>query len=190
MTVYVRDHGAICVATSILGSDEAIAGLPRQLLSSGMAWYWESCRREPPCDEHVHLDLPDERPLTPLTEPSEALLLADLRERDVDGYGRYFASFGLDADHRTMPASREAWRAVLRTFAADEAGPVRIVLVQPGDANEDYVFVPHVPTASTRALLERWGIHLDAARDRRPYRRLGVMQLEGLSFLAGGSAGS
>jgi hypothetical protein len=190
MTLYVRDHGVICVEASILGSDAAIAELPRQLLSSGMAWYWESARREAPREDHVSLGLPDERSLTALTDQSGALLVADLRERDRDGYGRSLALFGLDAEHRAAGGSREGWRAVLREFATHETGPVRIVLVQPGDANEDYVFVPHVPAAATRVLLERWSIQPDAAHDRRPYRRLGIMQLEGLSFLAGGSTGS
>ena len=169
ITKYSRSNGCEAFAMNLFGEPDRL----RDLLSSELDWYWASARPRPVEDPQFS-SRPAEVRMTPVNAQSIDILIDDFRERDVDGYGRTIDLLGCDlnADIR----SPQALEFALKTFAALEHGPLRIVVIQVGDSPE-YIFVPHHPVESVATLLDGWGI-TSGALATKPYARLHTVKLE------------
>jgi hypothetical protein len=102
--------------------------------------------------------------------------IADLQDRDVDGYGRSFFLVGAEVTEGTL-MSRTEFETALNRFSELAEAPIRVVVVQPGDSPE-YVFVPGNPSAEVERLLERLQITSSNIVATRPYKRLHLVRLE------------
>lgn len=187
MIVYIRNRGPICYEVPLFDNHALLAELPRQLLSSDLSWCWESMRLGPMASTSDVPDLPPKRPVTQLTLGNAASLIGDFRERNIDGYGRFVAIFGVDPDTVVTLLDEARLRSALYNYSTQEEGPIRIVLIQIGDQINDYIFVPHRPIEPVSRLLETWGIHPAAVYKTRRYKKLGVVTLESLYGLSPGS---
>ncbi len=186
VTAYLRDRGVICYEAPLFDDQRLLAGIPQQLLSTGLDWYWESARTAEAGDSSQVRNLPPTRPLTQLTHDSVTSLHADLRDRDVDGYGRFVAIVGVDPDTTRSPLDHARLRTALEAFIEREEGPIRIVVCQIGDTPRDYIFAPHDPIEPVRGLLEGWQVIPSAIRKTYPYEKLRTVKLESLFDLVGG----
>lgn len=181
ITRYVRDAGVICYELPVFrGLEAGETTVVQQLLTRGLHWCWESCRRAEAANVEVVGDLPEKRALTELTTETSATLLADLQEVDTEHDLRFVAVFGVDPGTLGMVMDPYQFhlRQALEHFVRFQQGPIRVVLIQIGDKNEDYVFVPHEPLEPVKKLLEAWGIVPEAAVKNRRYFSLGVASLE------------
>lgn len=169
MILYTRKDRPICYETPVLGKETQISALPGQLLSSGLGWCWESERTDGVASDWAHLGLPDKRQMTELTAENTALLQNDLRERNVDDYGRAIGIFGGDPEAISTLLDEATFRAALAAFSHREEGPIRIVIVQIGDSPVDDIFVPNQPCERVRKLLETWNIGPHTVRKTRRY---------------------
>jgi len=177
MRVFWRERGVVAYEAPVERDHESLSALVEELLASGLAWVWESGRDDPVAPEWAHLELPKDRPATPLTRESATSLLADLLELNVEGYARSVLLFGADPGAAGILLDDTPRREAVRRFCADEAGPVRAVRYQIGDQANHLVFVPHEPVSSVVALLERWLPERAEAR-RYKYSQLYVARLE------------
>jgi len=127
---------------------------------------------------------PEKRPPTLLTEHSAAVFLEDTLERDVDGYGRFLAIFGVDKNAVASITDESLLKAALTDFSRTEGGPIRIVVVQIGDSVLEHIFVPHKRIEAVGQLFEAWGINERAIKWKLPYKLLYLARLESLFKLS------
>lgn len=168
---YTRDRGPICYELPIFGPRASEATGVEALLASRLAWIWESAVRERPAPR-------GSRQLRRLEAETRQLLLDQLAYRDDDGLGRFVAVYGLDASAARELGERSLGE-LLRDFADGAGGTLEVVIVQLGDAPNEYLFVSAEPTAAAQRTLDLLGV---AERDWRdvPYRRLQLAALESI----------
>jgi hypothetical protein len=195
LNAYLRDKGVICYELPLLFVPEKGGFQTRvvsELIASGMDWFWTSEQTSPVSEHSLVRDLPPIRPLTQLSESNQGELVRDFGERNVDGYGRHIVLIGVDSGSDNMVREGSRFREALRTFDTEETGPIRMIILQENDGNENEVYVPHAPTASVAALIRGWGVNPVAIGwwHKRKYNRLGVIQLQrlldGIVKMAGG----
>jgi len=177
VVLYSRERGPVCYEIPLFGEEHTLGERTRQLLSSGLDWHWVSARARAADGPSERPSLPETRELTPLTPESVASLVADLKERDIDGYGRTVLLAGAEPA-RPDAAPAAAFEEALRAFSERGDGPVRIVVVQIGDSPAEHVFVPHQPPAQVVQLLRSWRILPNAPGKIRPYDELRLASLE------------
>jgi hypothetical protein len=114
------------------------------------------------------------RPPTRLKPESAPLLVADLTERDGDGYNRFVAIIGLAADVPCDQLSQE-----LRAFDRGERSAVCCAIVQVGDAAEELIYMSRLPSAPLEQLLSQLGMDRRTAQ-MRPYSELRTLTFESL----------
>lgn len=173
---YSRDSGAICFELPLLGpSGRAPRDLVEELLASDLEWLWTSETRPPSPNQRADVV---SRALTHVTDLTVPALVADLSDRDQDGFGRFVALFGV----RKVPERLESgWlHDELGRLAAEEDGDLQLVLVQIGDTPNDYVYVRRDPSGSVARMLEQWGVGEAGSLDEKKYRALRVATLENL----------
>ncbi len=182
LTAYLRNQGPICYETEILdlNNKQALEEWTKQLFDIGLGWYWESARARPPAEGSPYLYLPEQRPLTLLNSISLESFLDDLSERDVDGYARFFAVFGVDTDVALNVLDDAQFRSALNSFLKDEEGPIRITVIQIGDSPWEHVYVSHNPIKPVQELLESWKIIPSAEKQERPYKHLNIARFESI----------
>ena len=182
VTLFEREDGVVCYETPLF-RDESADWRPRrelcdQLLSAGeLAWYWASVR-DKRVDPATNLVQPANRPLTRLTTANSDDLVKDAEEPWVQGYERWICLLGVDDQFDLTALDSSDISRLFVDFAMRESEPIRIVVAQPGDMTPDYIFVPHQPVEAIADLLRRWSITGPVRTKRRPYKRLGVMQIE------------
>lgn len=173
---YSRSRGAVCFELPLLGPlGRPPTDLVEQLLASNLEWLWISETRPPSPDQRGDVAT---RALTHLTESTSRSLIAELSERDEDGYGRFLALFGVrKLPHRLEPT----WlHEGLRKLAAEQDGGVELAVVQIGDTPNDYVYVRRDPSDGAAQLLDEWNIGEASSFEEKKYRALGVATLEHL----------
>jgi hypothetical protein len=183
-----REEGAICYALTLPTQQAAEAFsslLPEQLLSSGLAWCWQSWRNAPLADDSPVRYLPEQRLLTRLTADNAQELVDEFQERDVDGYGRFITLIGCDIDAAAELLNVRQMQMALKTFANAEAPPVRIVLNQLNDDVAVHLFVPHRPVEAVQRLLWVWEVPTWVC-EVRPYAHLYQARLEALRLVSEG----
>jgi hypothetical protein len=119
-----REQGVICYALMLptrLMAEAFSRQLPTHLLSSNLAWYWQSWRNAPLAADSPITYLPEQRTLTRLTADNAQELVDEFQERDVDGYGRCITLIGCDADAETDLLNAKQMKVALKTFASTEA---------------------------------------------------------------------
>lgn len=150
-----------------------------QLLANGLDWVWQSARAHPDEATRRHLPTPESRASTLLTMDTASDFVVDLLERDeVEGYTRFVALFGV-----TPAAARDLMGHTATTAIRDfcqERGGIQICVIQIGDSQTEFVFVPHQRTRESDDVLAHWGIRTDLAYPTRPYRKLYTASLESI----------
>ena len=180
-----REQGAICYALMLptrLMAEAFSRQLPTHLLSSNLAWYWQSWRNAPLAADSPITYLPEQRTLTRLTADNAQELVDEFQERDVDGYGRCITLIGCDADAETDLLNAKQMKVALKTFASTEAPPVRVVLNQLNDEVAVHLFVPHRPVEAVQRLLWVWEVPTWVC-EVRAYTQLRQAKLEALRLL-------
>lgn len=149
-------HTLILYEVQLLSNPALWPRLPGQLLVSSLDWCWESS----PCSSRAPnvpwTPLPS-RPLTYLTLEETPALLADLSEHN-ERYPRAFSFFGVDLGMGKTILNMSKRKSFLEAFASHAAEPIRVVMVQEGDMDNDYVFVAHKHIEHVHDLLKQWGI--------------------------------
>ena len=156
-----REQGAICyvlVLPTRQMAETFSRQLPTHLLSSNLAWFWQSWRNAPLAADSPVKYLPEQRVLTRLTADNAQELVDEFLERDVDGYGRFITLIGCDEDAAAELQDAEQMKNALRKFASAEVPPVRLVLNQLNDAVAVHLFVPHRPVEAVQRLLWVWEV--------------------------------
>jgi hypothetical protein len=177
-----REQGVICYALMLptrLMAEAFSRQLPTHLLSSGLAWCWQSWRNAPLTDDSPVRYLPEQRVLTRLTADNAQELVDEFLERDVDGYGRFITLIGCDIDAAVELLSVGQMQMALKTFASTEAPPVRMVLNQLNDDVAVHLFVPHRPVEAVQRLLWVWEVPTWVC-EVRAYTHLRQAMLEAL----------
>jgi hypothetical protein len=151
--------------------------LPTHLLSSGLAWFWQSLRNAPLAADSPVKYLPEQRVLTRLTADNAQELVDEFLERDVDGYGRFITLIGCDIDAAVELLNVGQMQMALKTFASTEAPPVRMVLNQLNDDVAVHLFVPHRPVEAVQRLLWVWKVPTWVC-EVRAYKQLYQARLE------------
>ena len=177
LTLYNRSSGIVCLETDVFEQEADLPKLLGVMPASRLAWQWSSTRRYPVHPSHAHLNLPNQRDWTRVTDASLDLLAADFVEQDLNDDRRQLLLIGADRDLFDVLSDSEEARRVLAGFAVEQP-PVRLAVVQAGDTGSCLIFMPHQPSESVTQVLERWGISIASARRRLPYRRLHLMQFE------------
>jgi len=180
-----REQGVICYALMLptrLMAEAFSRQLPTHLLSSNLAWCWQSWRNAPLAADSPITYLPEQRPLTRLTADNAQELVDEFQERDVDGYGRCITLIGCDADAETDLLNAKQMKVALKTFASTEAPPVRVVLNQLNDEVAVHLFVPHRPVEAVQRLLWVWEVPTWIC-EVCPYTQLRQAKLEALRLL-------
>jgi hypothetical protein len=175
-----RERGAICYALVLPTRQMAETfsrQLPTHLLSSGLAWFWQSWRNAPLAADSPVKYLPEQRVLTRLTADNAQELVDEFLERDVDGYGRFITLIGCDIDAAVELLNVGQMQIALKTFASTEAPPVRMVLNQLNDDVAVHLFVPHRPVEAVQRLLWVWEV-LTWICEVRAYKQLYQARLE------------
>jgi len=181
-----REEGSICYALSLPTRQVAEAFsrlLPEQLLSSGLAWCWQSWGNAPLTDDSPERYLPEQQLLTRLTADNAQELVNEFQERDVDGYGRFITLIGCDTDAAAELLNVGQMQMALKTFASTEAPPVRMVLNQLNDDVAVHLFVPHRPVEAVQRLLWVWEVPTWVCKVR-PYAHLYQARLESLRLVS------
>lgn len=169
---FARDTGPICYELPIFGSgDESDDAAIDELLGSRLSWLWESATRE----RRAAAGSSGSRELTSLDAARRPQLVADLRYRDEDRFGRFVALYGV---RQAAALSPESLAEQIGRFAG-ESGPLEAVIVQLGDCPDEYLFVGHEPTPELEALLDALGIGGQEWADV-PYERLYLASLESI----------
>jgi hypothetical protein len=162
---YIRDVGVVCYEAPLRDDPDALV---RSLRSSPIDWLWISWVKDRPArslDTFRHLA--DER---------VAALLEDLALQ-YEPYSFANAIVLAGSTGLTAAVTEDALRRDILTFAAGQESPIEIMIVDPGDTPESYVFVPQRPSVAVTTLLLKWDIE---ARKYRTwsYSRLHSMRLE------------
>lgn len=181
---YSRDSGAICFELPLLGpSGRSPRDLVEELLASDLEWLWTSETRPPGPNDRADVVA---RALTHVTDSTAPALVADLSERDQDGFGRFVALFGV----RQVPERLESgWlQDELGRLAMEEDGDLQLVAVQIGDTPNDYVYVRRDPSSGAARMLEQWGVGDATSFDEKRYRALRAATLENLFGLNAAAA--
>ena len=147
-----------------------------------LSWLWQSKRVRTVAPGGPQL--PEKRSPTLLDEHSASVFLEDALERDVDGYGRFLAVFGVDTNAVPSITDESSLKAALTQFSRTEEGPIRIVIVQIGDSVLEHIFVPHKRIGPVERLFEAWGINESAINWKLSYKTLFLARLESLFKLA------
>ncbi|CUU10333.1 hypothetical protein GBSOP10_10679 [Armatimonadetes bacterium GBS] len=175
-----REHGVIGYALTFPDDyhrETFFSQLPEHLLSSGLAWCWQSGRDAPLAPDSPIQYLPEKRPLTRLTRDNKQELSDEFRERDIEGYGRFITIIGCDMEAVETLLDVSQMRQALKAFADTETPPVRMVLNQITDSAAVHIFVPHRPVQAIQNLL--WVFEIPTwVRQVRPYRQLWGAKLE------------
>jgi hypothetical protein len=185
VVAFWREQGVICYALMLptrLMAEAFSRQLPTHLLSSNLAWCWQSWRNAPLAADSPITYLPEQRPLTRLTADNAQELVDEFQERDVDGYGRCITLIGCDADAETDLLNAKQMKVALKTFASTEAPPVRVVLNQLNDEVAVHLFVPHRPVEAVQRLLWVWEVPTWIC-EVCPYTQLRQAKLEALRLL-------
>jgi hypothetical protein len=188
VVAFWREQGVICYALMLptrLMAEAFSRQLPTHLLSSNLAWYWQSWRNAPLAADSPITYLPEQRTLTRLTADNAQELVDEFQERDVDGYGRFITLIGCDEDAAAELQDAEQMKNALRKFASAEVPPVRLVLNQLNDAVAVHLFVPHRPVEAVQRLLWVCGVPTWVC-EVRPYAQLRQAKLEALRLLGDG----
>jgi hypothetical protein len=175
-----REQGVICYALMLptrLMAEAFSRQLPTHLLSSGLAWFWQSWRSAPLAADSPVKYLPEQRVLTRLTADNAQELVDEFLERDVDGYGRFITLIGCDIDAAVELLNVGQMQIALKTFASTEAPPVRMVLNQLNDDVAVHLFVPHCPVEAVQRLLWVWEVPTWVC-EVRAYKQLYQARLE------------
>jgi hypothetical protein len=164
--LYTRHEGPVAYAvTRFLSEPQIVEKLPGELSASGIAWFWTSELRCAGLDTN-------QTSFTKITKETALRFIGDVLERDEDGYGRTIVLIGANKELDTSTYSGE-----LALFCK-EAGPVEMVLFQPGDSVEDYIFVKHEMSEPVRSILAVWGVVPLPTIDQYPYAKLRTVQIE------------
>jgi len=175
-----REQGAICYALVLPTRQMAETfsrQLPTHLLSSNLAWFWQSWRNAPLAADSPVKYLPEQRVLTRLTVDNAQELVDEFLERDVDGYGRFITLIGCDINAAVELLNVGQMQMALKTFASTEAPPVRMVLNQLKDDVAVHLFVPHRPVEAVQRLLWVWEVPTWVC-EVRAYKQLYQARLE------------
>lgn len=185
VVAFWREQGVICYALMLptwLMAEAFSSQLPTHLLSSDLAWCWQSWRNAPLAADSPITYLPEQRPLTRLTADNTQELVDEFQERDVDGYGRCITLIGCDEDAEAELLNARQMKTALKTFASTEAPPVRMVLNQLNDEVAVHLFVPHRPVEAVQRLLWVWEVPTWIC-EVRPYTQLRQAKLEALRLI-------
>ena len=185
VVAFWREQGVICYALMLptrLMAEAFSRQLPTHLLSSNLAWFWQSWRNAPLAADSPVKYLPEQRLLTRLTADNAQELVDEFQERDVDGYGRFITLVGCDEDAAAELQDAEQMKNALRKFASAEVPPVRLVLNQLNDAVAVHLFVPHRPVEAVQRLLWVWEVPTWVC-EVCPYTQLRQAKLEALRLL-------
>ena len=180
VVAFWREQGVICYALMLptrLMAEAFSRQLPTHLLSSGLAWCWQSWRNAPLTDDSPVRYLPEQRVLTRLTADNAQELVDEFLERDVDGYGRFITLIGCDIDAAVELLNVGQMQMALKTFASTEAPPVHMVLNQLNDDVAVHLFVPHCPVEAVQRLLWVWEVPTWVC-EVRAYKQLYQARLE------------
>ena len=122
LTAYIRENGPICYEAEVLpiNDRQALDRWVSELLTVELTWYWESGRARPRANHSQYSYLPELRPPTLLDESRKELFLDDLSERDVDGYARFIAIFGVDKNSSVPISDITNLKSDLGKFLASE----------------------------------------------------------------------
>lgn len=168
---YGRDHGAVCLEFPLLGpSGITPVEFIEDLAVGTLQWIWTS---------ETRTGTSRQRPGVPdiLSPETMSRLVADLSERDADGYGNFIALFG--AVSLPDQISRPWLRSELARLVNDIEGDLGIALIQLDDQASMLAFYRPTPSAAVARLLEHWRIGRSMAK-RRKYSDLRTAQLEKL----------
>jgi len=177
VTLFERAQGPVCYEVPLLHRPSPYrATLPDELLSSGLDWLWYTYAHDVPVIKPFTPVL--KRPLTTLTLENQREMLADMRERDLEGNGDYIALFGLTPGAAQSIPGEDELQMALRDFSAFEREPVHLVITQIGDCYRSQLFVPHNPSAATNRLLDIWEVRSGNTMKTRRYKHLYLAQLE------------
>jgi len=179
-TFYSRSDGCVCYEGDFLAGRQAVEELPQRLLALDAAWSWASIRVRSLPKESEFSVLPASRPLTQLRRENSDTLVADLLERDVDGYGRSIFLIGIDGNSLADIKSGLGLESCLNKFALQGSEPIHLILLQPGDAR-DFVFVPPEPSRIAADALQRLGVNQSTPEKTRKYSELRGLQLESVT---------
>lgn len=182
ISLYLRNAGPVCYEAEVLplNDKQALENWVTKLLSTGLIWCWESGRARPPANVAPYIILPEQRPLTLLNSMQKEALIADLSERDIDGYARFIAIFGLDKEAVISELDADWLKNALKEFIEQEAGAIHVAIVQVGDSEKENIFVRNNVVEPVRLLLESWGITRSTIDKTVPYNRLYLAKLESL----------
>lgn len=170
-TWYGRDHGAVCLEFPLLGpSGITPMEFIEELAVGTLQWTWTS---------ETRAGTSRQRPGVPdiLSQDTTSRLIADLSERDADGYGNFVALFGAVSlpDEISPP-----WlRSELTRLVNDIEGDLVIALIQLDDQASMLAFYRPTPSIEVARLLEHWRTGRSMAK-RRKYSDLRTAQLENL----------
>lgn len=172
---YVRDNGAIAYGLPLLSTLIAPASLVSRLVESGLSWYWNA---DVPSNVPVTGENENSWNFTRLDSVTSTALGSALVARNADGYLHFVALIGADG---ALPLSE--LRRALSRFAVGGESPIRMVVVQIGDQEEDLVFLAKSHGLEEQNLLISFGIdRCDVVQ--RPYSKLMVARLESMFRLS------
>ena len=136
----------------------------RTLVQDELDWWWESCSIS---DGHGFRVAPA-RQWTKLSGDSLPLLIGDIAEfsfRIVSG--RRIGLIGLDNAGSSAAIDATWLKRQVHDFCAGQTAAVRVVIENPGDTLEDFVFTSHTPPPPVKELLSSIGVNENAKLIRR-----------------------
>ncbi len=165
MTTYIREDGLRCLELPLFGDAQSVRSTVNELMTAQLGWLWESTRRDGSL----------KRSLTRLSALNAEALVADLSDRDDDGFGREIVIYGIETD--AILRQDEVKDSVAR-FLQGSQSPIQLVIVQAGDDPDARIFVRVGSAPVVEALLGSLGILGYTKGDEKPYKQLRSARLE------------
>lgn len=178
--LYSRHDGVLCYAAPLFDGDRIVT-VVASLFATDLIWHWMSLRRHETVSSQIGASRPDTRPLTRLHRENERAFIEDIKERDVDGYGRAIIVLATDSGGDLPFQSAAELERTLGAFARSGSGPLRLVISQVGDSPVEHVFVPRDPIPVVGQLLMELGLDEPGVQRVQPYGALRLASLEAIT---------
>jgi hypothetical protein len=176
--LYARDDGPICYeANFFVRAEESSERFVRELLEMEYTSHWASVRTRPLPSSQTGSTLPRVRTLTRLDADTAQLLLADMTERNEDGYARELTILATKSDIALDICSFDGCSRSLEDFIRSQPGPLEMVYFQLDDS-PNYFFVNSAGRGGIETLLAKQKLIPVEKECTFPYRKLGRVQIE------------
>ncbi len=176
--LYARDDGPICYEVNFFArAEESSERFVRELLAIEYTSHWASLRTRPLSSGQTGSTLPRVRALTRLEADTAQFLLADMTERNEDGYGRELTILTKKSDNALDICSFDGCSRSLEDFIRSQTGPLEIVYFQLDDS-PNYFFVKSASREGIETLLAKQKLIPVEKECTLRYGKLGRVQIE------------